>query len=211
MNEDIIQAPEFKKNKDTILNEFKNGEYSVSLERLKEETYKVKNTDVQYRTINHWTQIGILSQGRSDEDRSWRSFSLIDLFWSSIVVKLRSFGMPLKPILLCKECLFTEIISGFTWLDFACLHCARIEGDILYLVVFDDGESVLLTRADIELNEEAQKSLFESYITINMNLMFLRMIPKAPKGAFQRFSDIKATLNEPETQVIKALREDEVM
>ena len=193
-----------------ILNEYNQGVYGKSLKLLRTKFYKMKNTEIQYRTVNHWTQAGILSEDRADDDLSWRGFSLLDLFWLNIVVKMRSFGMLMKPIQKCKNELFQEIDKGFTKFDFVFIHCARIELYDLYLVILYDGTPLILTKEDIEQNERDQKEMFDAYLTINLNNMFPKLIPNAPEGAFKTFSEFRTHLNKPEKEVIDVLRDDEV-
>ncbi|MBT4288361.1 MAG: MerR family transcriptional regulator [Deltaproteobacteria bacterium] len=206
-----LQLPVLDKTTSIIVADYIKGDYNTSIKLLRNKVYKVKNTQVSYRTINHWAQEGILNEEeRTIEDRKWRTFSLLELFWLNIVVKLRSFGMPLNPILKCKQEMFMELEDGFTNLDFAFFHCARITHYDLFLVVFYDGDSYILTREDLEQNEIENRDIFDSYLLINFNRLFFNSIPSAPAGAFTTFSDFRTVLKKSEKEIVDVIRDNEI-
>jgi DNA-binding transcriptional MerR regulator len=206
-----MQLPVLEKTISIIVDDYNKGDYDTSLKLLRDKVYKVKNTQVSYRTINHWAQEGILNEDeRTIDDRKWRTFSLLELFWLNIVVKLRSFGMPLHPILKCKHEMFTEIADGFSKLDFAFIHCARITLHDLFLVVFYDGKSYILTREDLEQNEIDNRAMFDSYLLINFNHLFSNLIPSAPEGAFKTFSESRTVLKKSEKEIVDVIRNSDI-
>jgi DNA-binding transcriptional MerR regulator len=66
-------------------------------ELLNEERLSAKDTEVNYRVINHWDEKGIIRFTR-DKKESNRKFSFVDFMWIKIVNELRSFGVQLPAI-----------------------------------------------------------------------------------------------------------------
>ncbi len=53
---------------------------------LNEKKYAIKDTDASYRSINHWSSLGLLDDVREDNNKGWRKFSIIDIVWLRILI-----------------------------------------------------------------------------------------------------------------------------
>lgn len=71
---------------------------------VNERKYSVKDTRINYRTINHWKSIGLLSK-EVQRGSGWSKFNFIEIVWLKIIEKMRDFGFSLDKILNVKECL----------------------------------------------------------------------------------------------------------
>lgn len=65
---------------------------------LHQPLYTVKDSDISYRLLNHWSSEGLLEDHREAGSNDWRKLSLKDIFWIEVVKKLREFGLPLDNI-----------------------------------------------------------------------------------------------------------------
>jgi DNA-binding transcriptional MerR regulator len=69
---------------------------------LNDRRFSAKETNISYRMVNHWKSLGILPEGASDSE-GWSKFTLLELIWIRIAMKLRDFGMPLESLGEIKE------------------------------------------------------------------------------------------------------------
>src|SRR5438105_2733144 len=95
------------------------GEWSPDL--YLEPRYTVKDTSQSYRSINHWSEMGLVG-GMRFKDSGWRKFSFVELAWIEIISELRSFGLPIQSIQNLKEDLLDITLypgQDFTLMSFA--------------------------------------------------------------------------------------------
>lgn len=203
---------------DPVLVEFHGYMQSESGRRvsimLKERKYTAKETEVTYRVLNHWTELGLLEDDR-EEGKGWRKFSRLDIVWSHILVALRNFGLPLERLLKVKETLdhkFTldsavNPISEawekmqFTLFEFY-IASAMLRNRPAYLRIFEDGDAELL------FYEQYQEALTDEHlahhILIDLNLIIKKMYPNSSFAP--DYNKGKSSLTDEEAEVLLMLR-----
>lgn len=90
---------------------FDNQSFSKGLElynQITEQRFFVSHTGVNYRTINHWDEKGLIQCTRRKEGGD-RRFSFADFVWLKIVKDLRSFGVPIVTIKKFKDDIYSPL------------------------------------------------------------------------------------------------------
>lgn len=99
---------------------------SQRLGQFKEKRFTIKDTDLTYRTLNHWVSEGLIDDERNNEGQGWRKFSIYDRLWVQIILELRKYGISFEKIKSVKECLFFKNDIGdnrpFTWFEFGIIR-----------------------------------------------------------------------------------------
>lgn len=139
---------------------------------ITEKNYTISATDASYRVINHWSNVGLFEDERS-EKKGWRKFSGVDVVWLTILSELRQYGLPLEKL---KNSYKTLIKDEDKLLEF-CIFLVLMSRAI-YLIVFQDGTIEAATKGSLEYSE-FQGSLDDvSYIVINLNNCMQRVFPE---------------------------------
>lgn len=89
-----INSPELKELVDDL---FGKKKYSI-----KDVESSHESSSQKYRTINHWSQKGLINQHQEDTGK-WHKFTFIDLFEMLIYEELRKIGFPLEKLLKVKS------------------------------------------------------------------------------------------------------------
>jgi DNA-binding transcriptional MerR regulator len=63
-------------------------------ELLTDKHFTVKDTEINYRMVNHWDKMGLIRFGRASKEGN-RKFSFVDFIWIKVVDELRNFGVKL--------------------------------------------------------------------------------------------------------------------
>ena len=112
--------------------------------KLKEPLFKSSDTEVTYRTINHYQAEKILDPKPSSVQK-WRKISSLEIIWLRIVTSLREIGVPLEKIRHLRAKLFDE--GQYGHIDKAQYINLSFEKEIalslfsnfeLYLIIFSD-------------------------------------------------------------------------
>lgn len=168
---------------------------------LNEKRHTIKDTEMTYRLINHWSSVGIFEDDRTDQSK-WRKLSLLDIFWIHSVVGLREFGFPLEKVRLVRESLFPRGAKGtiIPFFEFAVAQVIAHKTEQC-LVVFENGSATALSGEMFDVNHRFFD--IENYICINLN----RVVSKVLKGKdfSPAFRNVQ-TLNEDETEVLLNMR-----
>jgi DNA-binding transcriptional MerR regulator len=177
---------------------------------FEEKRYTVKETDVTYRAINHWSKQGLLNDNRAKGEKKWRKLSIKDLLWIGIIIELRKFSMSIKQILRCKENLFKNsdfyFPSEVSLFDFIAVSCMIENKTEFYLKILNDGTTNLFTKSDFQLNEGKKNNDWDSHLSLNLNQIFEKIVSKDLGERFKANSPILVDLTNSETEVIHALR-----
>src|SRR5207244_8824468 len=100
LDTDEIDIPNAEANRIMLTDRFEELWHEMNRKNLRhqvnEKQFTVKDGDVTYRVINHWTAQGLLDDGREDNSSDWRKFSLKDLLWLRVLRELRRFGLSLE-------------------------------------------------------------------------------------------------------------------
>ena len=157
---------------------------------LKEKRYTAKEADASYRTLNHWSELGLIEDDRKKE-KGWRKFSTIEVVWLHIIAELRKFGLSIEQLLNVKASLdkeswtFDEIANPYTmeWgsMEFSLLEfyvaTALIHKTAVYLRVQQNGEADLLTFSDYQ--QELRCSELTHHILIDLTLIIRKLFPSS--------------------------------
>lgn len=176
---------------------------------LAERIFTVKDTGLTYRVLNHWSEVGLIEDDRSDA-AGWRKLSVADLLWIRILVKLREYGLSLDKLLRVQTCIFSGEIPERMMENAigACMAYVQV-----FLIVWPDGE------AEIE-NEFWLKGIeatlhYPDYLRINLNMMWYELTGDDAKPYFD---NIKAQWKEwrhpakqsdAEAHVLNLMRDDQ--
>lgn len=140
-------------------------------EQLNNKKYQVSKDNLSPRLLNHYINEGLLIDDRTD-GKGWHKFSMSEIIWIHIIIKLRNFGLDLKRIKRVHEylSLFNSIEgnkSKYPILDFYITHTLAYSMPIS-LIVFDTGESMLARQIDIDTGKQFG-TIVDDFISIDLN------------------------------------------
>ncbi len=177
------------------------------------------NTTISPRTVNYWTEIGVLDKSPLQESNKWHKFSFVDIVFIHLAAKLRDFGLNLEKIKTTKHNLYrlislkdengTEIFkTPLSILEMAILLAFALKnhGNV-YLLITNSGQATYMTEESLVLNRE-QYNLPDAYIYLNLNDLlnkneFINKIRAKIRHETQKYA-----LDDNEKQVFDALRQD---
>jgi hypothetical protein len=165
---------------------------SESKRRLNEQIHKIGDEKLSSRVLNHWYEAGILDDDRPN-GKGWKKFSISELIWIQIVIKLRGFGLDLVRIKKVKQEInlyhSSENISKCPLLDFYII-LSTITSSPIKFIVFESGEATVTRQIDIDI-ANASGLLQEDFISIDMNKLVSKFhIGKNIKTDYLGYSDI---------------------
>lgn len=171
---------------------------------LSEKRYSSKELGESYRVINHWTELGLLSDDRTN-DTKWRKFSIVDIVWTLVVKELRFYGMSLDKIKKARNDLF-EIPFSSDWpeheLEFHIFLTMIKRG--VYLLVMPDGFATLVSDQDMPLREILQQNkATNSMLLISLNKLMSQIFPNKD---FKPFFPLLRELTQEEFELINFIR-----
>lgn len=128
--------------------------------------YTVGKTDVAYRVINHWDQLGLLPTGVKG-DGGWRKFTLPEIVWLKAIGRMREFGLPLEKIARAKvEAMeWNEKIERYPYFEYYLVRAWLGESDS-YVLITQDGDGEIASMTGIE----AAKMCFGSFDVLLISL-----------------------------------------
>lgn len=137
---------------------------------LNEKRFIISNEMLPARTLNHWQQVGLIRDDRPD-GKGWRKFSMSEVIWIRIIMKLRKFGMNLESIRRVRD--YLEIYSStgnqskFPELDYYILYAMKFNKPAK-MIVFDDGQALMGRQIDIDMAKQIQ-TICDDFISIDIN------------------------------------------
>ena len=154
------------------------------LSDVRKQKYDLKNTQQTYRTINYWSNIGLLDDYR-ENNRCWRKFSIVELAFIFIISSLRDFGVSLETIKEVKKELFRVPTTPYytnpnkiNLIEYAVIHSAGIpDHGNTYLILTQNKEIYLTSILGIEGRSILEK-LPATNLLMNLNKTFHLMLPK---------------------------------
>lgn len=145
------------------------GKESKAKEQFNSKEYRLSDMNVSPRVINHWVKQGLLLDDRPD-GKGWWLFSIPELMWLTITLKLRLFGLELNKILKVKEYLqlhsSEDNQSKFPILDFYIFYVFTTSHPVK-LIVFADGQAYLGRQFDIDLAQQSS-AIYNDFISIDI-------------------------------------------
>lgn len=170
---------------------------------LRDKQYSSNDLGESYRVINHWADLGLLDDSRSDSNK-WRKFSLVDIVWVFIVKELRKYGFPLEKIKELRYNLF-KIPFGTDWPEYDLefhIFLTMIHQSVVMLV-FEDGGGVLLCEPDKPLSEYLHQGKMNSHLLIDLNKIMGEVFPKKD---FRPHFPKMAYLSDQEFELVNFIR-----
>lgn len=146
---------------------------------LNEQKYKVGEERLSSRVLNHWYQVGILEDDRPG-GRGWKKFSISELIWIQLIIKLRGFGFDLGRIKKVKREIdiynTKDNISKCPLLDFHIILAMKSSIPVK-MIVFESGESSLNRQIEIDMATQLGM-ITEDYISIDLNKLVTKFFNK---------------------------------
>ncbi len=174
---------------------------------LNEKRFRLNDVQVSSRRINYWMEEGIITDDRPN-GKGWRKFSISELLWLEIVMKLIKFGVSFDNIRKVKFYLefYNEMekISKFPQLDFYVSLCLT-QSMPINLLVFDNGEAVIARRSDIDL-WKSLGTIVDDYISIDLN----KLVQRSFKNDKYKADYLNYSLSPIEKEVQKAIYFDDI-
>ncbi len=166
---------------------------------LNDKRYTVKDTDASYRSINHWTEEGLLDDARS-EGTGWRKLSFKELIWLRVLHDLRQFGLSLEKL---RETFKTLRPARSIEFETGLALCFQKPSTPVFVIVFDDGAAEIATLRSLRVTDY-MIGYDLPYIRINLNTLCCQVLgssrlmpPRSPP----------TELLDEEREVFKLLRE----
>lgn len=163
---------------DENINEKIYNNFSELLDFIKKKSFALSDEQVSSRAMVNWIDQGIVDDPRDTKTgKYW--FSMVDLVWINLVIKLREFNQKLYKIKhIKKELSFLNekcLIGNIPILDFYILYSFPLKKqDPLFLVLFESCEILFVTESDFH---QAVKSniIQQDYIKINFTQLVERV------------------------------------
>jgi DNA-binding transcriptional MerR regulator len=177
---------------------------------LNEQKHKIGKEKLSSRVLNHWYEVGILEDDRPD-GKGWKKFSITELVWIQIIIKLRGFGLDLTRIKKVKEEIDVyntkDNISKCPLLDFHIIWALNTP-DPVKLIVFESGEASINRQIEIDMANQFGR-ITEDYISIDINKLVEKFFKKKKFSTdYLGYSDI------PKSPIVreieKTLSEDDI-
>jgi hypothetical protein len=192
--------------------------------KLNEQIHKIGDDKLSSRLINHWYESGILDDDRPN-GKGWKKFSISELIWISIVVKLRGFGIDLERIKNVKKeiSIFNSDLnlSKCPFLDFYIIVSLFTSLQIKF-IVFESGEATILPQVEIDRLNNSDL-LVEDFISIDLNKLVRKFMSKknismdylvyndTPKSLIQKEIEDSLKSNELISLTIKVKENDYII
>jgi DNA-binding transcriptional MerR regulator len=159
------------------------GEFLYSnlniIEQFNVQKHTIGEENISSRVLNHWYDMGIITDDRENK-KSWKKFSVSELVWIRIVLKLRNFGLDLKRIKQVKEQIHLYSNAGSfskcPLLDFYILVAISSSIPIKF-IVFESGQAEIVRQQDIDIANQLAL-LKEDFISIDLNKLLDNMFTK---------------------------------
>jgi len=165
---------------------------SESKKFLNEQVYKIGEENLSSRVLNHWYDSGILKDDRPN-GRGWKKFSISELIWIQIIMKLRGFGLDLARIRKVKAEIdlynSQDKASKCPLLDFHIILAMKAKSPVK-LLVFESGEASINRQIEIDMANQLDM-ITEDYIAIDLNKLVKKFFKRKKfKTDYLSYSDI---------------------
>jgi hypothetical protein len=127
-------------------------------EKLTKPIFLLKDVGIQYRTVLHWDQQGLLEHSR--EESEWRRYDYIQYVWIKIINDLRTFGVPIPIIEKAKAEILSKI--NLKWL----FELFSLNRDQLDKLPNDDSKTDLLAFLESKEYESIGDNLSVSFLEL---------------------------------------------
>jgi len=198
---------------ENFLGEFLFSNMNV-IEQFNVPKHTIGEENISSRVLNHWYEMGIITDDRINK-QSWKKFSVSELVWIRIVIKLRNFGLDLKRIKQVKEQIHfysnKDSISICPLLDF--YNLVAISSSIpIKFIVFESGQAEIVRQLDIDMANQ-MKLINEDFISIDLNKLLDKMFTKENIRAdyfYYYNSDVEHSKTNIEKEIFNSLYLEEI-
>ena len=165
---------------------------------LNQKKYKISDTGVSYRTINHWCELGLVDDERKGAKQGWRVFSPLDMAWLRVIEQMRVFGLSLTMISSVHRSLFSSERRRKLF-EF---YLTKGYSQSSYLLIFEDGNAELATQAELERSQRL--SLIFDHLSIDLRPIWIKVT-----GMSRAIKDVPESvrLNPEEVQLLLLIRQ----
>jgi DNA-binding transcriptional MerR regulator len=191
---------------------FKSGQFDDLIKFFRREykgLFSKNEMDVTDRVLKHWENEKIIPANRTAE-RGWRKYSYLDQVWTVIVIHLRGFGYSLDSLKSVRAYLShfqNEVNSEYPLLILFFAYAVS-SGDIILLIVFDNGVAELTLKSDYII-ALADGKAFPNHILINVTDIMDSIDKVFPEKKPTNNATIQQ-LNSKELKLINVYRKKEV-
>lgn len=187
-----------------FLGEFANTSLTIK-EELNKQKYKIDYKRLSSRLLNHWYKTGIVYDDRID-GKGWKKFSVSELIWVQIVIKLRKFGLDLNRIKLAKNHIdiYNKLdeSSNCLLLDFYIMVVLHSSIPIK-LIVFESGQAEIVRQIDLNIANQ-MGMIPEDFIMIDLNKLLNNLfVKKDIKADYFKVDEKSPLIKQIETSVAK--------
>lgn len=118
---------------------------------MRDRRFTVGETGVASRVMSHWDQFGLLPKGAKGENGGWRKFTLSEMAWLRVIVRMRAFGLSLQHIALAtkKVMLWDKKREAYPLFEYY-LAKAGFSGADPYVLFSSSGQAAVATADEIE-------------------------------------------------------------
>ena len=111
------------------------------------------DTGLSYRVISHWAENNILPTA-AKKGKGWHKFTLTEMVWLKIVIRLRNFGFSIRKIAEIKEEVMSSSKKGtkrnYPFLDCYITH-AWVQAEDSFIIILADGSVDMGSSTEIDL------------------------------------------------------------
>ena len=188
------------------------------LDAIRQKKNTTIDTTIPPRTINYWTEVGVLDKSTLQESNKWHKFSFVDIVFIHIASKLRGFGMGLENIKNAKLGLYrlvslTDENGNIVFKTPLCIlesaillaYTLKNHGNI-YLLIDNSGHATYMTEESLTLNRE-HNVLPDAYIYLNLNELLNKNQIINNIQAKMHQEQKKYALNDNEKRVLDTLQD----
>ena len=147
--------------------------------KFNEQKFSIGEEKISSRLLNHWYLVGLVDDDRPN-GKGWKKFSLSEIIWIQIVIKLRSFGLDLKKIKAVKDQIDKynsgDEISKCPLLDFY-IMVAMSSIEPIKFIVFESGEADIIRQVEIDIANQIGL-INEDFISIDLNKLLNKNFTK---------------------------------
>ncbi len=179
---------------------FSKNESVTSLKgHLRDRQFRISNAHVSYRNINHWEEVGLLSEFIRNEEKGWRRFTLLDLIWIKVIEHFRSFGVGLEEIKKIKESFeWDKKAETYPFFEFAIVQSIFSKDDHFFYLTLN-GEAGLIKESTLQTAKTFHGA--STMLTVSLKHVLSEVIKKdIPIPTSLHY------VSEPEMAIIYAMR-----
>lgn len=174
-------------------------------EYFNKKQYRISDNVISYRLINHWEKIGLIHSNRGADNKGWRQYSLMDIVWLSIIVRLRKFGYNIHNIKQSRLVNFAQYDEcEYGELEFY-TAVAFVNNVPIHALFFTDFRAEIATL--YEILESSEKRGIANHISININAILQGLFPtKNLKPNYTNFIE----LTDSDNEILETIRNEKV-